>query len=132
MPSALQRMSAMTPEDKDFYAELGLRIAQARKAQNITQQQMAAMLGISQQTVAHYEVGRLRISVYTLRHLAEVLNFTLDEMVNGTGNLVAKEKSRRGPDSKLQLQMDKVRQLPRTKQQFVMEMLDTVIQQSAT
>ncbi len=132
MPSAVQRMSAMTPKDKDFYTDLGLRIALARKAQNITQQQMATMLGISQQTVAHYEGGRLRISVFTLRHLAEVLNFTLDEMVDGNDGMAAKEKSRRGPDSKLHLQMEKVRLLPRTKQQFVMDMLDTVIQQSAT
>ena len=129
MPSALQRMSAMTPEDKEFYTDLGLRIAQARKAQNITQQQMATLLGISQQTVAHYEVGRLRIAVSTLRQLAEVLNFSVDELVYG---MATKEKGKRGPDSRLQQQIEKVRQLPRAKQQFVMDMLDTVIQQSAT
>jgi len=129
MPSATQRMSAMTPEDKDFYVSLGLRIAQARKAQSLTQQQLATSLGISQQTMAHYEVGRLRIAVSMLPPIAELINLSVDELVYG---MATKEKGKRGPDSKLQQQIEKVRLLPRTKQQFVMDMLDTVIQQSAT
>ncbi|WP_232471997.1 hypothetical protein [Vibrio gazogenes] len=36
-----------------------------------------------------------------------------------------------GPASKLQQQIEQLRLQPRAKQQFVMEMLDTVIQQAA-
>tara|TARA_Y100001956_G_C4004353_1_gene134914 strand:+ start:304 stop:450 length:147 start_codon:yes stop_codon:yes gene_type:complete len=43
----------------------------------------------------------------------------------------AKGSNKRGPASKLQQQIEQVRQLPRAKQQFVMEMLDTVSQQAA-
>ncbi|HHF3272563.1 MULTISPECIES: helix-turn-helix transcriptional regulator [Vibrio] len=50
--------SQMTPEDKQLYKELGQRIAQTRKALGLTQTQVAEQLGISQQTLAHYEVGR--------------------------------------------------------------------------
>jgi len=43
----------------------------------------------------------------------------------------AKVNGKRGPVSKLEKQIEQVQLLPRTKQQFVMEMLDTVIQQAA-
>jgi len=60
---------------------------------------------------------------------AEALNASVDDFLyEGTGS---KGKAKRGPDSRLQQQVEKIRQLPRTKQQFVMEMLDTVIKQSA-
>jgi hypothetical protein len=39
-------------------------------------------------------------------------------------------KKKRGPASKLQQQIDQVRQLPRAKQRLVSEMLDAVIQQA--
>lgn len=121
--------SQMTPEDKQLYQTLGQRIAQTRKALGLTQTQVAEQLGISQQTLAHYEVGRLRIAISTLVPLSEILHSSVDELVNGQP--AAKEGGKRGPASKLQRQMEQVRQLPRTKQQFVMEMLDTVIQQAA-
>jgi len=129
MASVQQWINQMTPEDKHLYQELGQRIAQARKAMGLTQTQVAEQLGISQQTLAHYEVGRLRIAVSTLVPLADMLNSSVDELVYGKA--AAKENGKRGPASKLQQQIEKVRQLPRAKQQFVMEMLDTVIQQAA-
>ena len=39
-------------------------------------------------------------------------------------------KKKRGPASKLEQQVAQIRQLPRTKQKFVSEMLDTVLQQA--
>ena len=75
-----------------------------------------------------YEVGRLRIAVSTLVPLAEILNNSVDELLHGKE--AAKGSNKRGPASKLQQQIEQVRQLPRAKQQFVMEMLDTVIQQT--
>ncbi|MGY5540333.1 helix-turn-helix domain-containing protein [Vibrio brasiliensis] len=129
MASAQLWNSQMTPEDKQLYKELGQRIAQTRKALGLTQTQVAEQLGISQQTLAHYEVGRLRIAVSTLVPLAEILHSSVDELLHGKE--AAKGSNKRGPASKLQQQIEQVRQLPRAKQQFVMEMLDTVIQQAA-
>lgn len=129
MASAQPWVSQMTPEDKQLYQELGQRIAHARKALGLTQQQVAERLGISQQTLAHYEVGRLRIAVATLIPLAGILNTSLDELVYPQAG---KKAGKRGPASKLQQQVEQVRLLPRAKQQFVMDMLDTVIQQAAS
>jgi len=117
----------VTPEDKQLYQVIGKRIAEARKSVGLTQTQLAEQLGISQQTMAHYEVGRLRIAVSTLLPLAEILNSSVDELVKGKAT---KGQGKRGPASKLQRQIEQVAALPKTKQKFVSEMLDTVIKQA--
>lgn len=94
----------MTPEDKQLYQALGQRIAAGRKALGLTQTQVAEQLGISQQTFAHYEVGRLRIAVSTLVPLSEILNSSIDELVYG--EVAAKGHNERGPASKLQQQVE--------------------------
>jgi len=119
--------SQVTPEDKQLYQAIGKRIAETRKAMGLTQVQLAETLGISQQTLAHYEVGRLRIAVSTLIPLAEILNSSVDELVKGKA---AKGSGKRGPASRLQQQIDQVARLPKTKQKFVSEMLETVIAQN--
>ena len=53
----------MSPADRQFGKELGRRLAQLRQEAGLTQQAVAAHLGIAQQTLAHYEVGRLRLPV---------------------------------------------------------------------
>ena len=50
----------MSTKDERFFKDLGARVAQLRKDQALTQAQLAERLGIAQQTLAHYEVGRLR------------------------------------------------------------------------
>jgi hypothetical protein len=42
-----------------------------------------------------------------------------------------KAAAKRGPVPKLQQQMDRIAQLPRARQQFVMQVIDSVIAQSA-
>ena len=115
----------MTPEDQTYYQALGQRVAAARKAQGFTQQQVAEHLGISQKTLAHYEVGRLRIAVATLQSLATLLHCTVDDLLATK----AAKTNKRGPASKLQQQVEQVRQMPRSKQKFISEMLDALIKQ---
>lgn len=98
-----------------------------RKVQNFTRQQLAELIGVAQQTLAHYQTGRLRIAVAALPPLTEALEVSVEELLE---DQPANDKRKRGPISKLQWQIEQVRQLPRTKQQFVMDMLDMVIQQT--
>jgi transcriptional regulator with XRE-family HTH domain len=118
---------AMNAKDEDFFRGLGARIAQARKSQNITQQQLAEQLGIAQQTLAHYEVARARVPASMLPILAQLLTLSLDELI---GTPLPKRRGKRGPTSRLQQQIEAVEQLPKTKQQFVSQMLDTVLAQA--
>ena len=124
----LTRISAaMKTKDDAFFQGLGARVAQARKDQGLTQVQLAERLGVAQQTLAHYEVGRVRIAASMLPILAEMLDQSIDEMLMGHPS--ARTPGRRGPASRLQQQLDAISQLPRAKQRFVVEMLDTVLAQ---
>lgn len=114
----------MTEDDKTFYRELGLRVAKFRKEQHVTQVQLAKILDISQQLVAAYESGQRRIPALVLLKLAKLFDTSIEELY-GTKDPPAK----RGPTSMLHRQIEQIRQMPRSKQKFVIEMLDTVIRQ---
>jgi transcriptional regulator with XRE-family HTH domain len=116
---------AISKEERAFFVQLGARIAQLRKEQGITQIQLAEWLGVSQQTVNAYEVGRRRIQVSALPTLARFLGVSLEELIGAEA-----KPAKRGPTPKLQRQMERIQQLPKPKQRFVMQMLDTVLQQS--
>ncbi len=114
----------MTGEDRDFYLQLGERVARLRKEQHLTQVQLAQILGISQQQVASYENGRRKIPASVLPALHELFNVPLEEILG-----IKEAKTKRGPVAVLNRQVEQIKLLPRTKQRFVMEMLDTVIKQ---
>lgn len=128
MPSIHFWTDNMALDDTLFYQMLGQRIAQFRKARSLTQQQLAEVLGIAQQTMAHYEGGRLRIAVALLPALTKTLEITVEELLEETPKAA---KSKRGPASTLEKQIEQISQLPRAKQKFVMEMLNTVIHQAS-
>jgi len=119
---------AISPDERAFFVQLGSRVAELRKAQDITQIQMAEVLGVSQQTVNSYEVARRRIPASMLPTLAKLLVVTLDDLI---GEPTKKANGKRGPAPKLQQQMELVSRLPRSKQKFVIEMIDTVLQQAS-
>jgi transcriptional regulator with XRE-family HTH domain len=87
---------AVSNSERAFYVQLGQRIAALRRERNLTQVQLADAMGVAQQTLAHYEAGRLRLLAGALAK-----------------------------------QIEQISQLPRAKQKFVMDMLNTVIQQAS-
>ena len=120
--------AAMTisTEERDFFVALGERIAALRKVHNITQAQLAEALGVSQQTVQAYEVGRRRIPVSALPIVARTLAVPLEALFGETSGTAHK----RGPASRLQQQIEAISQLPKTQQRFVAQMLETVLAQA--
>jgi transcriptional regulator with XRE-family HTH domain len=123
-------LMTMNTRDEQFFKELGARIAQARKDHGLTQQQLADELGVAQQTLAHYEVGRARLPASMLPTLARLLTLSMDELMGLPAVAAARQRAgKRGPPSRLQQQIDAVAQLPKAKQQFVSQMLDTVLAQ---
>lgn len=119
-------LELMAADEKEFFAALGLRIAQLRKAQSLTQQQLAEQLGIAQQTLAHYEGARLRVPASMLPQLAQIFGMAIDTLV---GQPVASTRGTRGRVSALHQQMELIEQLPKPKQKFVLQMLQTVLAQ---
>ncbi|MFN3465521.1 MAG: helix-turn-helix transcriptional regulator [Terricaulis sp.] len=120
-----QVSSAMDAKDEAFFQELGARLAEARDAHGLSQAELAHRLGIAQQTLAHYETGRSRVSVAMLLEMSRILRFSIDDMLSGR----AGGRSKRGPASRLEQQLDAIARLPKAKQRFVADMLDTVLAQ---
>ena len=119
-----QYRQKMTEDDKTFFEALGRCIAKQRKDQNMTQGQLAEYLHISQQHMASFEKGIRKVPASMLPMLAQLFGISVDELV-GLKNPATK----RGPMPKLQRQIEQIALLPKAKQKFVSEMLDTVIQQ---
>ena len=122
-------LSPMTisTEERAFFAGLGERVARLRKDNHITQVQLAEALGVSQQTMQAYEVGRRRIPVSALPVLARTLAVSLEALLDHAPHGAKK----RGPTPKLQQHMDRISQLPKTQQRLVMQMLETVLAQAS-
>ena len=118
-------LNTMTHNDRRFFEQLGRKVATLRKEQRLTQVQLAEILGISQQHMYSFEKGIRKIPSSMLPTLAQVFGTSVDELLG-----VGTTKRKRGPAPKLQRQIEQIQQLPRTKQRFVIEMLDTVLQQS--
>ncbi len=119
---------AISSAERTFFQVLGARIAQLRKEQNITQVQLAATLTISQQTMNAYEMGHRRVPVSALPVLATALAVSVEELIGAPAPTAAKK---RGPAPKLLQQIERIAQLPKAKQRFVMEMLETVLAQAS-
>jgi transcriptional regulator with XRE-family HTH domain len=114
-------------DEKAFFAQLGARVAERRRAQNITQVQLAELLNVSQQTVTAYEVGRRRMPLSSLPEIARYLGVSVEELLGDNSPAARK----RGPAPKLQQQIERIQKLPKTQQRFVMQMIDTVLQQAS-
>lgn len=126
--AGLDQVSATAMDFKDdaFFKALGARLAAARDAAGFSQADLAERLGIAQQTLAHYETGRSRVSVGMLLEMSRVLRFSIDDM------LAARDagRSKRGPASRLEQQLDAIARLPKAKQRLVADMLDGILQGS--
>jgi len=116
---------AVSPDEKRFFKDLGVRIAQLRNEQGLTQQQLADELEVSQQVVASYEIGRRRVPVSTLPALSRALGTSLEALIGEREQSARK----RGPAPKLQRHIERISALPKPKQRFVLEMLETVLAQ---
>jgi transcriptional regulator with XRE-family HTH domain len=115
----------MTQDEKQFFRQLGGRIAGLRKEQGLTQTQLAEVLGLTQQMIASYEVGRRRVPASLLPKIATALSVSVELLIGQSRATPAK----RGPAPKLQQQMERIQRLPRAKQRLVLQMLDGVLAQ---
>nr|WP_254220410.1 helix-turn-helix transcriptional regulator [Burkholderia multivorans] len=87
---------------------------------------MAERLGIAQQTLAHYEGGRVRLTIDMLMDLSRELETGIAELIGESTNLPSKP----GPASRLQQQVAQISRLPRSKQKLASDLLDTVLAQT--
>ena len=73
--------TSVNAQDQRFFKALGARIAEHRPARGLTQQTLADTLGVAQQTLAHYEVGHLRVPASLLPGLSHQLAAPANELL---------------------------------------------------
>ncbi len=125
-PASAER--PMTHDEKSFFRQLGARIAEQRRAQNLTQAQLAEQLELTQQMIASYEVGRRRVPVSLLPSLARALGLSVEALIGEDSPAAARK---RGPAPQLQQRIERLTRLPKAQQRVVLQMLDGVLQQTA-
>ena len=116
---------AISNDERAFFIDLGARIAHLRKEEGITQVQLAELLGTSQQTITAYEVGRRRVPVSSLPKIAKLLGVSVEALIDEEA-----KPGKRGPAPKLQQQLERITRLPKTRQRFVMDVLDSMLAQA--
>ena len=117
---------AISDDERAFFTRLGARIAELRRTQDITQVQLAETLGVSQQTINSYEVGRRRVPVSALPTLARTLGVSLEALIGEKA-----PPAKRGPVPQLQQKIERLTSLPKAQQKLVLQMLDGVLAQAS-
>ena len=123
MQTAVQMWIHVMTDQKTFLHDLGKRLCRLRKEQGLTQAQLGNMVDVTQQVIAEYEAGYRNIPVYRLVSLSEALGVQLDDLAKGSTGATKK----RGPASKLERLTEQVSRLPRSRQQFVIEMIENAV-----
>lgn len=127
MASLCHSAATMTRDEKNHFKLLGNRLTQLRKDQALSQLQLAQALEISQHMVASYEVGRRRIPVSMLQALAKALSVEVDVLLGDES--AAKAHAKRGPMPTLARHSECITALPKTQQNFVIQVFETVLAQ---
>ena len=65
---------------------IGLFIASRRRAQNLTQEQLAEKIGVSNKTVSKWETGKTMPDYSVVESLCQVLNISVGELIAGKEN----------------------------------------------
>jgi transcriptional regulator with XRE-family HTH domain len=120
---------AISTEERSFFEELGERIARLRREHDITQVQLAQALGVSQQTMQSYEVGRRRIPVSALPVVAQTLKVSLEELFGQGRPAAAAARGKRGPASKMEQHLARISALPKPRQRAVMDVIEAMLAQ---
>ncbi|MDA3850723.1 MAG: helix-turn-helix transcriptional regulator [Spirochaetaceae bacterium] len=108
-------------EEQDIYTQLGQQISNARKRLKITQDQLAEKVGLSQPTLASYEIGRRKIPIPILLKITDSLGVELEEF------FPFMEKKKPGPTSKVDTELAKVKVLPAKQQKIILDLIESVI-----
>ncbi len=74
---------------------LGQRLKELREKANMTQNDLAKKVNLSQQTIGHYEVGRAKPDIETLDKLAAIFDVSVDYLLGRTD---VRQQPKEGPE----------------------------------
>lgn len=70
------------------YINIGQKLQAARKAQNLTQEQIADKLMVSRQTISNWENNKSYPDILSLIQLSDFYEISLDSLVKGDENII--------------------------------------------
>ena len=85
---------AKTVEEKAYYKQIGKNIKQLRGGKDLTQKDLASVVGVTFQQIQKYEKGDSKMDVFKLNELAKLFDINLDDLCNGTFELSVKNESK--------------------------------------
>jgi transcriptional regulator with XRE-family HTH domain len=103
--------------------EIGQRVRALRQTRDLSQGQLAALLGIPATNVSAIERGVRGLSLHQLVKLAQALDVTSGEILNGHPPKRARAQSA-GPVAR---RFERIRSLPRTKRRVLYEIIDAFL-----
>ena len=114
----------MSPRHTSRSSEIfASRLATLRKERRITQAELAEKVGVSRGIVAFYESCKTNPTLETVEKFADFFGVSVGYMLEE----VKDEKCKRGPASKFEQQVEKVRQLSQIQQRRLVNMLDAFL-----
>lgn len=103
----------------------GSRLAAVRTAHGMSQAEFAERVGLSREMVAYYERRAKNPTADFVQKAAAVLGVSADELLGVEP--IREDRSKPGPPSKLDQRVEKVKDLPRSEQLYVIKFLDQVL-----
>lgn len=108
-----------TKEATDF----GKRVAAARQQRGLTQRELADRIEVSLRMMEYYERRAENVKSDVIVKLAEALNVSTDELLG-----LKSPKAKPGRKSRLEAKIEQLEELPRSKQQAILQVLDMALQ----
>lgn len=100
------------------------QIIKLRMARGMTQEQLALALGVSRNTVAYYEARAVNPGTELIQKIADFFGVS-------PGKLIGDEEKKKspGPVSKLEKQLELIKQLPPSEKKAISTVLDMALHQ---
>lgn len=102
----------------------GQRLAAVRRNKGLTQRQLADKIQIKRELIDYYERRSPNPALDFIERAAAALEVSVAELLGSEPN---SSRAKPGPASQLQRKFEQVKLLPREKQKFVLQFLDTVL-----
>ena len=71
---------------------LGKKIAELRKKNNLSQEELAEKVGVARQTISKWEIGDTTPDINQVKIISKIFNMSIDELVDNDINSVIVEK----------------------------------------
>ena len=100
------------------------KLAELRKSRQLTQEEFAERIGLSLSTVAYYESAAKNPKLETIYRIAEFFNVSPAELVVDDDDSPTMKP---GPESRLELQVKRIRRLSPAKQRMILGIIDAAL-----